>query len=125
MRLFKRKRRRRGGLNTFVAGAIGILVILLGSYLAYTKFANPFASKYTVNAVFSSANGVTPGTLVRIAGVNVGTVTSVGTEPGCKSASKTPTTCNAAEVKMTIETFRPPDPRRRDVRDPAPDLPRG
>jgi phospholipid/cholesterol/gamma-HCH transport system substrate-binding protein len=103
MSLFKRKRRRRGGLNTFVAGAIAIVVILLGSYLAYTKFANPFASSYTVNAVFSSANGVTPGTLVRIAGVNVGTVTSVGTEPGCKSASKDPTACNAAEVKMTIE----------------------
>jgi ABC-type transporter Mla subunit MlaD len=39
---------------------------------------------------------------VRIAGVNVGTVTSVSTEPGCKSTAGTPSQCKAAEVTMTI-----------------------
>ncbi|MDQ6748882.1 MAG: MlaD family protein, partial [Candidatus Dormibacteraeota bacterium] len=69
----------------------------------YTKFANPFASPYTIKAVFSNANGVQPGSLVRISGVNVGTVTGVSTEPGCKSASTTANACQAAEVTMTID----------------------
>jgi phospholipid/cholesterol/gamma-HCH transport system substrate-binding protein len=98
-----RKRRRRKGLPTFVTGAIGIIVIVLISYLAYTKFANPFASQYTVHAVFSNANGLQSGSLVRIAGVNVGKVTSVGTEPGCRSASTTQTACQAADVTMEID----------------------
>src|SRR5581483_8057466 len=94
------RRRRRGGMSKFKAGAIGIVLIALFSYLAYTKFANPFASKYTVHATFSSANGLRPGSLVRIAGINVGTVTGISTVPGCKqSAGKT---CQAADVTMTI-----------------------
>ena len=52
----------------------------------YTKFANPFASPYTIHAVFSNANGLQSGSLVRIAGVNVGKVTGVSLEPGCHSA---------------------------------------
>ncbi|MGI8506703.1 MAG: MlaD family protein [Solirubrobacteraceae bacterium] len=103
MRLPRRKRRRRKGLSTFVAGAIGIIVIVLFSYLAYTKFANPFASKYTIHAVFSNANGLRPDSLVRIAGVNVGKVTSVGTEPGCHSATKDRSACQAADVTMAID----------------------
>jgi virulence factor Mce-like protein len=81
---------------------IGIVVVLVVSYLAYTKFANPFASKYTVHATFSNANGLQPGSLVRIAGVNVGTVTGVSPEPGCTSSAKTQSTCQAADVTMTI-----------------------
>ena len=61
----------------FVAGAIGIVVIVVFSYAAYTKFANPFANHYTVHAVFSNANGLQADSLVRIAGVNVGKVTGV------------------------------------------------
>jgi phospholipid/cholesterol/gamma-HCH transport system substrate-binding protein len=79
---------------------IGIVLIAVFSYLAYTKFANPFASKYTVHATFSSASGLRPGSLVRIAGINVGTVTGIATVPGCKqSAGKT---CQAADVTMTV-----------------------
>ncbi len=99
----RRKRQRRRGLSTLTAGAIGIVLIVLFSYGAYTKFANPFASKYTIHAVFSNANGVQSGSLVRIAGVNVGIVASVSTEPGCHSASKDPTACQAADVTMNID----------------------
>jgi phospholipid/cholesterol/gamma-HCH transport system substrate-binding protein len=99
----RRKRRRRSRLNTFTAGVIGIVVIVVFSYLAYTKFANPFANPYTIHAVFSNANGVRPGSPVRIAGVDVGQVTGVGAEPGCKSSSSDPSACHAAELTMTIQ----------------------
>jgi virulence factor Mce-like protein len=97
----RRKGKRRNGMSKFTAGLIGIVLIVVFSYLAYTKFANPFAHKYTVHATFANANGLQPGSLVRIAGVNVGTVTSITQEPGCKSAS-TPNACQAADVTMNI-----------------------
>jgi virulence factor Mce-like protein len=64
-------------MSKFAAGLIGIILIALLSYGAVTKFANPFASKFTVHAVFSSANGLRPDSLVRVAGVNVGKVTGL------------------------------------------------
>ena len=102
MRLRKGKKKRRDGMSKFTAGLIGIVLVVVLSYLAYTKFANPFAHKYTIHATFANANGLQPGSLVRIAGVNVGTVTAVGTEPGCKSASTTQSACQAADVTMNI-----------------------
>jgi len=91
-------------MSTFTAGLIGLVVIAVFSYLAYTKFANPFASKYTVTATFSNAEGIVPGALVRIAGVNVGTVSSVTSDPGCtKTPSSGSSSCQAAQVKMTID----------------------
>ncbi|MEA2210568.1 MAG: phospholipid/cholesterol/gamma-HCH transport system substrate-binding protein [Solirubrobacteraceae bacterium] len=99
----RRKRGRKKPMSKFAAGAVGIVLIVIFSYLAYTKFANPFASPYTVKAVFANANGLQNGSLVRIAGVNVGTVTGVSTEPGCHSAAKDPKACNASEVTMTIQ----------------------
>jgi phospholipid/cholesterol/gamma-HCH transport system substrate-binding protein len=101
MRL-RRSKKRRKGMSKFTAGAIGIVLVAVFSYAAYTKFANPFAHKYTVHATFSNANGLQPGSLVRIAGVNVGTVTGVAQEPGCKSASTTQSACQAADVTMNI-----------------------
>jgi phospholipid/cholesterol/gamma-HCH transport system substrate-binding protein len=98
----RRKGKRRNGMSRFTAGLIGIVLIVVFSYLAYTKFANPFAHQYTVHATFANANGLQPGSLVRIAGVNVGKVTSVSEEPGCKSASSTPNACQAADVTMNI-----------------------
>jgi phospholipid/cholesterol/gamma-HCH transport system substrate-binding protein len=100
----RRKSGRKKGLPTFAMGAIGIVVIVVFSYLAYTKFANPFSSQYTIHAVFSNANGVQADSLVRIAGVNVGKVTSVSTEPGCKSASTTASSCQASDVAMQIDS---------------------
>ena len=99
----RRKKRRRKGMSLFAAGAIGIVAIVVFSYAAYTKFANPFANQYTVHAIFSNANGLQADSLVRIAGVNVGKVTGVSTEPGCKTATTTATACNTADVTMEID----------------------
>ncbi|MDQ6775500.1 MAG: MlaD family protein [Actinomycetota bacterium] len=61
---------------------IGIVLLVLFIYGGFTKFANPFASHFTVYADFPSANGVKPGSFVRIAGINVGTVSSIEPAPG-------------------------------------------
>jgi phospholipid/cholesterol/gamma-HCH transport system substrate-binding protein len=91
-------------ISPFVAGLVGIIAILLFSYGAYTKFSNPFASPYTVHAVFANANGLRPDSLVRIAGVNVGKVSSVAPVSGCrlKVSSGPQQQCSAADVTMTI-----------------------
>jgi phospholipid/cholesterol/gamma-HCH transport system substrate-binding protein len=100
----RRKRKRRPGrMSTLKAGAIGLALLLIFTYLGFTKFANPFASPYTVHAVFSSANGLRPDSLVRIAGVNVGKVQSVSPVSGCKSGQQAQRPCSAADVVMTVE----------------------
>jgi phospholipid/cholesterol/gamma-HCH transport system substrate-binding protein len=106
-----RRRRRRKGMSTFAAGLIAIVALVVFTYLGFTKFANPFASQYTVHAVFSNANGLKPGSPVRIAGVNVGQVTGVGPVPGCKTGGSLQTTaaadgsqgCTAADVTFTVD----------------------
>jgi phospholipid/cholesterol/gamma-HCH transport system substrate-binding protein len=104
-----RKRIRRGGISPFKAGAIAIIAIVIFVYLGFTKFANPFASQYTVHAVFSNASGVKPGSPVRIAGIDVGQVTGVGPVPGCKLGGTPQKTsgapsqqCSAADVTFTV-----------------------
>jgi ABC-type transporter Mla subunit MlaD len=99
----KRRTRRRKGISTFKAGLIGIALIIVFAYAAYTKFANPFASKFTVHVMFASANGLTPQSLVRIAGVNVGTVTDVAPVSGCVFNGVRTKACQAANVTMTID----------------------
>jgi virulence factor Mce-like protein len=84
------------------AGVVGIVVLLLFVYLGFTKFANPFASPFTIHATFSNANELNPNSLVRIAGVNVGKVQSVQPVSGCKL--KGTQTCTAADVTMTIDS---------------------
>ncbi|MGH2877755.1 MAG: MlaD family protein [Solirubrobacteraceae bacterium] len=103
MRLPRLGRKRRSGLSTFVAGLAGIVAVCLFSYFAYTKFANPFASPYTIHATFSNANGLKPDSLVRIAGVDVGKVTSIAQEPGCGTSAGGQRACRAADVTMTID----------------------
>jgi len=76
-------------MSTFKAGVIGIVVVVLITYLGFTKFANPFASPYEIHAVFPNANGLVPDNLVRIAGVNVGKVTDVKELPGKQAADVT------------------------------------
>jgi phospholipid/cholesterol/gamma-HCH transport system substrate-binding protein len=98
-----RKVRGKRRISPLLAGAVGAILIVLFSYGAYTKFANPFASPYTVHAMFSNANGLKPDSLVRIAGVNVGKVQSVSPVKGCKLASGTPGgQCTAADVTLAI-----------------------
>jgi phospholipid/cholesterol/gamma-HCH transport system substrate-binding protein len=95
--------RRRSRISSFGAGVIGIVVLVLFAYLGFTKFANPFASSFTVHAIFSNANQLRPGSLVRIAGVNVGKVQSVSPVSGCTSAGGGASGCSAADVTMTVD----------------------
>jgi phospholipid/cholesterol/gamma-HCH transport system substrate-binding protein len=101
----RRSGRRRRGLSPFKAGLLGAIVIVLFSYGAYTKFANPFATPYTVHAIFSNANGLKPDSLVRIAGVNVGKVQSVSPVSGCRLLASTgpQQQCSAADVTMALD----------------------
>ncbi|MBV9328038.1 MAG: MCE family protein, partial [Chloroflexi bacterium] len=87
-------------MSAFTAGLIGLIAIVVFTYLGFTKFANPFASPYMVHATFANANQLRPGSLVRIAGVNVGTVTSVSTVPGCTTGNTSQ--CSAADVTMQL-----------------------
>jgi phospholipid/cholesterol/gamma-HCH transport system substrate-binding protein len=59
-----------------VIGLILLALVAVGSYLAYTKKL-PWSHGYEVKAVFTTAENIRPKSPVRIAGVNVGEVTSV------------------------------------------------
>src|SRR5947209_6100109 len=104
MRLpFRRQSGRKKPMSKVKAGVIGLVVLIIFVYLGFTKFALPFKSQYTADVVFQNANQLRPGSLVRVAGLNVGKVNSIQSVPGCKSSSNTPTTCSAADVTMTIQ----------------------
>ncbi|MGB2712018.1 MAG: MlaD family protein [Conexibacter sp.] len=59
---------------------VGLLAIAIASVATYFGFAKdiPFTHGYRLHAVFESSNSLRPGSPVRIAGVNVGKVESVG-----------------------------------------------
>jgi phospholipid/cholesterol/gamma-HCH transport system substrate-binding protein len=80
-----RRTRRRGPSN----GVVGILVLAAAAVLTYFAFNKhvPFRHHYTVSAVFRTANGVRPGSPVRIAGVDVGKVTGVEHVDGGRAAA--------------------------------------
>jgi ABC-type transporter Mla subunit MlaD len=59
-----------------VIGLILVALIAVGSYLAFTKKL-PWSHGYEVKAVFTTAENIRPKSPVRIAGVDVGEVTSV------------------------------------------------
>ncbi len=63
-------------LPNWLIGLVLIVVVSIASLLAYTKEL-PWGDAYEIRAVFSSAQSVRPSSPVRIAGVNVGEVTSV------------------------------------------------
>lgn len=63
-------------LPDWLAGALAVLAIAAGTLLAFTKEL-PFAGGYELKAVFSQVQGLTAGSPVRIAGVEVGEVTEV------------------------------------------------
>jgi phospholipid/cholesterol/gamma-HCH transport system substrate-binding protein len=67
---------RRKRLPNWAIGLILVVVVGVLSVYAFTKTL-PWADKYTVEAVFTNAGNVRPDSPVRIAGVNVGKVTSV------------------------------------------------
>ncbi|MFI5025173.1 MAG: MlaD family protein, partial [Solirubrobacterales bacterium] len=64
-------------ISNWVLGLAILLILVVGSYVAYTKEL-PFSSKgYTLSATFENAATLRTTSPVRIAGVNVGAVTSV------------------------------------------------
>jgi len=73
------------GMSLRKAGLVGIIVISVLVYFAFTKNI-PFTNGYQVNAYFTNAANIQPKAPVRIAGVNVGTVASV--ERGDGSTTK-------------------------------------
>lgn len=72
---------REHGISRRRAGIIGIVVICVLVYFAFTKDI-PFTNGYRVNAYFSNAMNIQPKSPVRIAGVNVGKVASVERREG-------------------------------------------
>jgi virulence factor Mce-like protein len=77
-------RRRRDRISNVQAGVIALVLVVIGSYLGFTKGNIPFVGGgYQVEAVFpSAASEIRKGSPVRIAGVNVGKVTKVSRGPG-------------------------------------------
>ena len=84
-------RLRNTGMSSFRAGLIAIVLIVVGTYFGFSKQL-PFRHPFKLEAVFRSGLNVRKGTPVRIAGVNVGQVTSVSHYRGT----------NYALVKMSI-----------------------
>jgi phospholipid/cholesterol/gamma-HCH transport system substrate-binding protein len=74
-------RRLRGRINPLRAGAIALLIIVVGTWLAFTKEL-PWRDPFQFNAVFQTSNNLRLDSPVRIAGVNVGEVTEVEREEG-------------------------------------------
>jgi len=90
-------------VSPFKAGLIGVVVLVVVCYVCFTKFANPFASPFTIHAIVPNANELRPQSLVRIAGVNVGKVQTI--TPSCRgSVDATGSACQAADVTMTIDS---------------------
>ncbi len=67
---------RRERLPNWFIGLFLVVAIAIGSMIAYTKEL-PWADRYEVTAIFESGQKLRPSNPVRIAGVNVGEVTSV------------------------------------------------
>ncbi len=86
-----RRKKRRKPMSLFAAGLIGIVVLVVFTYLGFTKFANPFSSQFTIHALVSNASSLRPQSLVRIAGVNVGKVSSISPVAGSQAANVTMT----------------------------------
>jgi phospholipid/cholesterol/gamma-HCH transport system substrate-binding protein len=70
----RRDRSRR--LPSWLIGLVLVIVLAIASFLAFTKEL-PWSDAYEIKAVFGSAQNIRPDSPVRIAGVNVGKVTTV------------------------------------------------
>lgn len=70
--------------NNTVETLIGAIVVIVAAaflVFAYTSTSSGSFSGYELKARFSSADGITPGTDVRLHGVKVGSVSSVSLDP--------------------------------------------
>ena len=63
-------------MPNWAIGFVMVIVLAIGSYLAFAKDL-PWGDKFEVQAVFSSAQNIRPDSPVRIAGVDVGKVTGI------------------------------------------------
>src|SRR5215217_1437645 len=63
-------------MKPITAGAIALVLIAIAVFFAFSK-ANPFSSKYELNAVFESANNLGENSPVRVAGIEVGKIKKV------------------------------------------------
>jgi phospholipid/cholesterol/gamma-HCH transport system substrate-binding protein len=80
------RRNHKRGMSAFSAGLLSLALIAIAVYFGFTK-ALPFQHHFTISAVFRTANNIRPHSPVRIAGVNVGQVTSVAhVHPGEQAA---------------------------------------
>ena len=73
-------RKRRAPRNPVTIGLITLAVIVVVTFLGFTKDI-PFTKPYELKATFASANSIRAGSPVRIAGVNVGKVGNVEPSP--------------------------------------------
>jgi virulence factor Mce-like protein len=73
-------------MSPFKAGVVLIVVVLVGTYLGFTK-AIPFRHHFTIHAAFRSVNNINKNSFVRIAGVNVGKVTGIHHVSGGEQAA--------------------------------------
>jgi phospholipid/cholesterol/gamma-HCH transport system substrate-binding protein len=71
------------GLSFETVGIIAIVLMVVVTYLAFTKDIPFFKGKYNIEATVPNAQNLKPGAKVRIAGVDVGKITGVKpVEPG-------------------------------------------
>jgi phospholipid/cholesterol/gamma-HCH transport system substrate-binding protein len=64
------------GVSPFRAGVVALIFIVGFSYFGFSK-TNPFSDPYELHALFDTANRLKPNSPVRIAGVNVGKVSTI------------------------------------------------
>jgi phospholipid/cholesterol/gamma-HCH transport system substrate-binding protein len=70
--------------NNTVETLIGAIVVAVAAaflFFAYTSTGSGSVAGYEVRASFSSADGITPGTDVRLHGIKIGTVTTLSLDP--------------------------------------------
>jgi phospholipid/cholesterol/gamma-HCH transport system substrate-binding protein len=79
------RRGQKQGPTALHIGLLAIVLIVIGTYLGFTKDI-PFTGSFEVKAVFVSANSIRANSPVRIAGVNVGKVKSIARQPGTDAA---------------------------------------
>jgi phospholipid/cholesterol/gamma-HCH transport system substrate-binding protein len=79
--------RNAGRFTPLQAGLIGLILILIVAFLAFSKDI-PFTKPFEVSAVFDEAPPIQKGTAVRIAGVEVGKVSGLSSAGGDSHAVK-------------------------------------
>lgn len=76
---------RRGYRNPLRAGLLTVAALVFVTYYGFAKD-NPFHRPFHLNVVVENSAGVKPGSIVRIAGIDVGAVSSIERYDGAKAA---------------------------------------